>query len=836
MIAHCYKDKRGDNLVQDLKDHLINVAELCQIYMNRVGCPSVGYLIGIYHDLGKSSDQFQNRMQKIMNKERDPGKGEGHASAGAIILNHLAGEQKETIHKMTIQMICEAIFSHHSALPDNISPKGEDGYAARMVWKDENELQEMEDYLYSEVISQKEIEDLLQKAYKEIEVFFKHFLTITNQEKEALFYCGLLQKILLSALIDADWLDTINAKKGTSEDLNKLIVDERNLSNDRQELFTDLSNILEYHIDNARYRKCVINDWRSIISKQCKDAAERTGGIYTLQCPTGAGKTLSSLRYAINHCIHEKKEKIYYILPYITIIEQNTKCIKDVLKRGNQDNRMEEIVLELHSDAETKKIRCNSDQNGENKDSDEDADFYAQRMAEPIVFTSIVRFLNTFFASGTRNLRPAHQFQNAVIIFDEIQSLPIKQIAVFNGLLNFLAYACNCTCVLCTATQPLLGQTGDLMKNGYTIYPLKLTEPNDLVKISKEAYEAFKRVVVEDARRTNGFTIEQIGEMVITKAKENGNALVIMNTKAATLSVYEVIVNEVGDQYKVVYLSTRLYAAHRKKIIEEIRTMLESNEKLIVVSTNLIEAGVDFDFSCVIRSMAGMDSIIQAAGRCNREGRAASKTTYIINPKEDIESLTYLRDIFEGATCTSRVLDEYKETPEKFDHDLLSEKTVNQYFRYYFWNRGSEMAYNLPRLENNTLYNLLSDNTKYTEYARKHSSCDFKILNQAFKTASENYSVIEERGCTVFVLREHGKILWEEVQKTDDYSEIKGVLKKMQQYTLNISERELAELGEKEGIIFWDEKIKMYALNEMYYDEKTGLTGNTIKSMPCYHF
>ncbi|MDE6129320.1 MAG: CRISPR-associated endonuclease Cas3'', partial [Lachnospiraceae bacterium] len=416
-IAHVTV-RDGEVLVQDLKTHLEHVAVLCQEYMRGIGCPVMGYIVGLLHGAGKAAGSFQDRMAAIRQGKPDPGQRGGHASAGAVVLRKTAGNRDKLLEKSAVQMMCEAIFSHHAALPDNISPKGEDGYEAKMRCE-EAELREIETYLWEEMIPKEELKTLLGKAYTEVEALFQRVKGNTADFKEASFCFGLLEKKLLSALVDADWLDSAACGGGMSFNFSDIFQSETNYSEERKQIFRYFLENLENRLQSMNESAKDIHVWRSYISEKCREAGNREGGIYTLSCPTGAGKTLASLRFALTHCIEREKEKILYIIPYISIIDQNAKSIKAALGKNATDRQVEDNILELHSNVEAD----NGKENAKGRGVSVDSVFWAQRMSEPIVLTTMVRFLNTFFAKGTRNLRPAHQFQNAVLIFDEIQSL-----------------------------------------------------------------------------------------------------------------------------------------------------------------------------------------------------------------------------------------------------------------------------------------------------------------------------------------------------------------------------------------------------------------------------
>lgn len=819
-IAHV-TIKEGKAALQDLKEHLEHVAALCQEYMRGIGCPAMGYLAGILHDAGKASAAFQDRMEAVRQGKPDPGQKGGHASAGAVLLQKAAGSESSPFESLTVQAVCEAVFSHHTALPDNVSPKGEDGYGSRLGCEPA-ELQEVESYFWKEIISEEELKKLLQKAYAEAEVLFQRAKRNGADFKETNFFLGLLEKMLLSALIDADWLDSATGGENTSWDFPDIFQSETNNQEERTLLFRKFQKSLEDSLRSMNEATNEIHVWRSYISEKCGEAGEWKGGIYTLSCPTGAGKTLSGLRFALRHCIAQQKGRIFYIIPFISVIDQNAKSIKSALGREDFVGQAERHILELHSGVEME----GGKEAGKESGASCDEGFWAQRMAEPIVLTTMVRFLNTFFAEGTRNLRPAHHFQNAVLIFDEIQSLSVRQVAIFNSLINFLTYVCGCTCVLCTATQPLLAET---------IYPIRMTKPSALVELPKEAKEAFRRVMVQPALKRNGYTGEELAEFVWDKSVSSGNVLAVMNTKQSALTIYHEVRKKATEEYKVWYLSTRLYAAHRKEVIAEIRKALLHQEKIIVVSTQMIEAGIDFDFSCVIRALAGMDSIVQAAGRCNREGKREICTTYIVNPDEELESLAYLKDIKEGAKQTQRLLGEFEANPAEFDGDLLSPKAMHRYFQYYFWSRKEEMTYQIAGTSD-TLYDLLSENKNLVCSGVRHCTYKAKILNQSFRTAAECFRAIEAVGSPVFVRRGRGREIWEEIQRSEGYLKIKALLKEAQQFVVNMPPYELVKLGESKGVLEWEDKMGMYVLNEMYYDEKTGLSGETGDTMPYYGF
>lgn len=846
-IAHLIELGNDIYAEQSLKEHLTNVSLLCEQYMSRIGCPTVGYLTGLLHDLGKCSQLFQDYLERVRNGMPHKRGEVNHSSAGGIILNRLYNKEKNVYKLFTLQLISEAIFCHHGSLLDNVDEEGNDGYEKRLTIEQDINMNEIQNYLFCEIISLQELDEKFKKATNEIERLYGIIRKISvkpvdnntrNMNAQNMAYTsGLVLKYLESCLIDSDWQDSFDAeikfKDGNQDYIKEELVREKG----REQLWKILLSRLEKKFINKLTDETSINYWRANISEGCKEASTRETGIYTLCCPTGAGKTLTSLRYALSHSIEKRKKRIFYIVPYLSILEQNAlSACKALDLEKNKEIDKQEIVAELHSGhIKEEDERSNS---GKGEFEEKIQNILSERMTAPIIFITMVRFLNTFFAGGTRNLRPAHQFQDAIIIFDEIQALPLRTIAMFNGLINFLSKICNCTCILCSATQPLLHETDK--ESNRPVFPLIFNAPMQLVNISSKAYEVFKRVnivsLIKEREGERGYSPDELAELVITKAQEEGNALVIMNTKNSALKVYRKIVEKVSKEYKVIYLSTLLYPEHRKKVIRNIKDILEQKEKVIVVSTQLVEAGIDFSFKCVFRALAGMDSIIQAAGRCNRERGDSTKSVYIVNPNDDLENLSYLKDIKEGADCTRRLLHEFESNPIQFDKDLLSEKAMKRYFTLYFYRRHSEMFYLLGKDKSYTLYDLLSTNSIRLNYALRHKNYQPKAFNQSFGEAGKLFRSIDEIGQAVFVPKEDGKKILNMLNSDLKINQYNDWIRKAQKYVVNLTNHEIEILGKDRGILTYHDKLNMFVVNEMYYDNNTGLTGEVAEEVSLCQF
>ena len=413
-----------------------------------------------------------------------------------------------------------------------------------------------------------------------------------------------------------------------------------------------------------------IDQKRCKISSSCRQRASDKQGLYYLTVPTGGGKTFSSLRFALHHAKRHKLDRIIYVIPYTSIIDQNAsevaKIFNDIAK---------EIVLEHHSNLVPEKDTWRNRVLSENWDA-------------PIVFTTSVQLLETLFAGGTRSARRMHQLAKSVIIFDEIQTLPIKTVHMFNNAINFLINICSSTVIFCTATQPLL----------HGVEPSKGAAPySDAMEIVDypPLFDALKRVVVQDCLKSGGWTEEDLTERVKVLLHDKGSVLVVTNTKTNAKRLYESF-NSLTEN--VFHLSTNMCPKHRKEILGKVLECLDplDSKSVVCVSTQLIEAGVDVDFGAVIRCLAGLDSIAQAAGRCNRNGRHKDLgIVQIVNLcKENLDKLPEIR---EAQDVTLRILNEYKNNPAAFDKDIIGYKAMKRFYEYFFYKRAHEMSYPVSR-------------------------------------------------------------------------------------------------------------------------------------------
>lgn len=778
-ISRIAKDGRE----QPTKQHLLECAECAYNIGKKFMASEICRTAALFHDMGKLSSEFVEYLKHSYMNEKFGNKHNRkgyviHSTQGAKCLYESQSSVNDMIAALVREISAICIANHHGSLMDGISPNGDTPLRERLV-------RENDDLHYAEVIKAAEKEytpissvpDTLKRCGNELIEFIE---TCKENKLNIAFMLHLLTKSVFSCLVDSDRYNAYCFEINKTHEIEIQIPPWENYA---QRLEQKNSTFLA---DSD------INIIRRDISEKCLYAANRPKGIYRLDVPTGGGKTLSSLRFALNHAKIHETEHVIYVIPYLSVLEQTAKDIKAALQFKPTDN----FILEHHSNLII-------------SDDPEEAQAYrllTDRWDSPIIITTMVQFLDSIYSSKSSDLRKFHNMANSVFIFDEVQSLPLKCTYLFNEAVNYLYYFTGCSILLCTATQPPLNEAEK---------PI-LSKLSSLIPDMSESFQKLKRTRIEDRTIPGGYLTDALQQFILNKFKEEGNCLVIMNTRKDAATVYKSLESHVQEnpqeQIELIHLSTTMCPAHRLDTINKIKEKKQKN--ILCISTQLIEAGVDISFNCVIRAIAGMDSITQAAGRCNRNGEdPGGKNVYIVNLAE--EDLSLLPDIKCGADITYRILAEHPSDPQ-------SPAVIERYYKEYFFKQKSQMSY--PVKESGNLYDLLSINQKGTGAYQNKGGTNPPALRQAFHTAGEQFSVIDQRTIGVLVPYADGVKLAEKYKRAD-IKKKNALLRQIGRYSVSLYPYQKNKLDELGALTLMDDEI--LTLDERYYNDKLGVIFDT---------
>ena len=762
-------------------------------------------LAGLLHDMGKLGDDFQEFIRHAIEHEDNGTLDEWKKSCKTVDHGKVGGmyiygkyHNKNKASKITAEIIAMVVCYHHGGLHDYLTFDCKAPLLERFERdKQDYSYRQAVERFFEQVVDEKYVDNIFCKACKEVEILCNK---IAEQKLQLPFSMHLLIKQLYSILIDADRYDTylfMDNKQGEPT------IDAKALWKQYFGLMYD--KILKFKkIETKSPLEGKIKQLRLEISDACDNFYNKGTGVYNLTVPTGGGKTLSSLRFALKHAYEKGKKRIIYILPFATIIEQNAQEVRNVLK-------CDEYLLEHHSNV----IHDNDDE-----ESESNYRLLTQRWDSPIIFTTMVQFLDTIYAGGTQALRRMHNLSDSILIFDEIQAVPIKCISLFNSAINYLSKICNSTVILCSATQPNLSETK---------IPILKDNDGEIIPDLREKFREFKRMDIKDERIDEGYSYERLGDFIYRLKENLLNILIVLNTKACAEKTYEELKrrNE-NKKHKIFYLSTNLCPAHRKKIIKVIKSLLEHKKSVICVSTQLIEAGIDISFEGVVRHLAGLDSVAQATGRGNRHGEGDIKFSYIINLRD--ERLGNLKEIELGEKHTAEILNEYRKNEEKFDKDLLSPTAIKRYYSYYYSDPSIEKLMNYPVKIKEHNVNLDTDIYKMLAGAipnkvaykdKLGKECEL-FLNFMFETAGKYFKVIDDLTTSILVPYGKGKKIIADLFSSKSLEGKLKNLKLVQQYSVNIYKDQMDKLV-KENAFGLSEIRGIYVLKDGYYDKKLGV-------------
>ena len=798
-LAHV---RSSDKAEQALSAHLLNTANIAGRLAAKVGLASCGFLLGLLHDLGKYAEAFlrylasatglldQGHPDFMLDALAHKGKID-HSTAGAQYIYSrlkLFGPEGPLFGRL----LALPLASHHSGLINSMNVDGSDAFMRRMCKPEEEaHLQESFQHMDKEVALKLETLFVPETGvFAELSARHARLLQ-KNYDNIAAFQHGLLTRFLLSCLLDADRIDSACFEHPEQE---AAYIDCP--PPDWAKLCAKLENELTSEKYTAKGAAGGVNALRRDIADHCLAQAGAEPGLFTLTVPTGGGKTLSSLRFALHHAQRHGLDHIFYIIPYTSIIDQNAEIARKILESGEEPGS---IVLEHHSNILPEKETWRGK-------------LLAQNWDAPVIFTTMAQFLETLFGGGTGKARRMHNLARSVLIFDEIQTLPPRLTYLFCNALNFLVEECGSSALLCTATQPLLGNPPAPEKGRLALDPKRELMPNPT-----ELFTALRRVEFIDHSQ-KGMPLAEICSLALNEVKQSGSCLVVANTKKWAADIHRAC-QEQGAAHAF-YLSTALCPAHRMDRLREITQLLRDKAPVLCVSTQLIECGVDISFGAAIRFAAGLDSILQTAGRCNRHKEQDRGRVHIVKPPEGLEHLKNLPDIAAGKHACLRVLGEFADSTAA-GRDLSDPELVERYFAYYFYERASEMAYPVSAKDagrDDTLLNMLGLNC-----LNIGNGAVPKMLRQPFATAAACFQPIDTAGQGVIVPYGEGREIIAELCSFSGRYDLRALLRRVQRYTVNIFPFALEQLQAQGAVHAVAELDGVLCLNEAWYDQEFGL-------------
>ncbi len=663
-----------------LEEHLKGTAKLAKLFADAFGSGEWGYLAGLWHDVGKYSENFQKMLLASVDAHIETKSGRvDHSTAGAI----------HSVAKFNIpgRIFSYLIAGHHAGLADwQTTEAGNRSLIHR---------------LQNEDLLKKALESNIPQEITEQSLPKQKFRT---SEGHALWI-----RMLYSCLVDADFLDTeafLDPDKSTARkgypSLNAL-----------QPLFETYMERKQANADDT-----AVNKQRTEILRQCIMKATHTPAIFTLTVPTGGGKTLSSMAFALHHAAEHGKRRIIYVIPYTSIIEQTADQFREIFK---------DTIVEHHSNVDV---------------SDEGHETTKSRLAcenwdAPVIVTTSVQFFESLFANRSSRCRKLHNITNSIVVLDEVQLLPPEYLNPILHTMKELHNNYGVTFVLSTATQPAFGEHKSFNFNfeglGSTV---------EIMENPVALHKAFKRVEIHVP---DNLMTSRSWEDLAKELAQHSSVLCIVNRRDDCRMLYELMPEG------TFHLSALMCGAHRSKVISQIKQQLKDKLPTRVVSTQLVEAGVDLDFPVVYRAIAGLDSIAQAAGRCNREGLLDKGSVVVFAPPSKIP-VGYLRQ----AANTSMMMLSDK------TNDLLLPAMFEKFFKSLYWLQG----------ENLDKHGILKDLATDGE------------LRFSFYTAAQKFKLIDDsRYAPVIVRYEEGERLIGMLKKLGPE---RWLMRKLQRYVVNL--------------------------------------------------
>ena len=708
-IGHTSDDGRK----QLLLDHLNGTSKLCRENANEFWA-DIAEFVGQIHDIGKYTSGFQKRINGAENIRVE------HAICGAK-------EVAEAPPKSYVPMIEYCVAGHHSGLPDGgtkVDGEEDSTLHGRMKRK-------TGDYsAYENEVKLEYPKDNLRELFD-----------VSNQ-REIIERYSFFTRYLFSCLTDADFIDTERFVTPNTD---------RGIDGDFQKAYEKVCEKL-----NSFKIETKLQESRSIIQEQVYKSVESNANVYTLNMPTGSGKTLCSIRAALKTAIENKKKRIIYVIPYVSIIEQTAKVFEDIFGDVLP-------VLQHHSNYD-----FDDDKNeDENEITSEKLKRSCENWDAKLIVTTNIQFFESLYHYKGRRLRKLHNLADSVIIFDEIHMLPIDYIQPCLRAIGYVTKYLNSTAILMSATMPNYDKFMERYMSG--------------VKIENAVKDTSLFNVFDKCR------YEYIGKCELAslaeKAQEYDNALIIVNKRKTARELYDICS---GNKY---HLSTYMTPLHRSEIIAKIKEDIKNGINTTVISTSLIEAGVDLDFKAVFREIAGIDNVLQSGGRCNREGKMDMGDVFVFETDGGNYQTKKKSDIIIRANITRNLFEEFE--------NISTDKCIKEYY-------GRLLNYKEKKIEENTITAIMGN--------------DLRIDGIPFRTYAESFNFIDNQVIGIVIPCDENRGLIKELK--DGKLSVK---RNLQRYSASVNKDEFKELFQIGIIETLDCGVCILA-NTDYYKSDVGLT------------
>ncbi len=727
-------------------------------FADAFGARGWGELAGWWHDLGKYSRAFQDYLLVAQGLQRD----NAHVESAGRVDHSTYGARHAMQQGGLGWLLAYVIAGHHGGMSDFCDLE------VRLKTREIPEVDAPPDDLARQLPEMPRFASLVPPDDK------------MRRKRVRAFQCAFWTRMVFSSLVDADFLATESFMNASRR--------EQRLATPPPDLAA-LKAALDAWLDalsaNAGLRPSTVNLKRAEVLAACREKAACPPGFFSLTVPTGGGKTFSSLAFALDHARMHELRRVIYAIPFTSIIEQNAEVFRDALKDAGENP-----VLEHHSTFEPRQ-------------EDKWSRLASENWDHPLIVTTTVQLYESLFANKPSRCRKLHRIAKSVIILDEAQSIPVTLLEPTLTALHELVRNYGCTIVLCTATQPAVVHRED--------FPIGLPEPTEIMPDVAGLFDALKRVTIEPIRPIDD-------EALADELAAEPQVLAIVYTKPQTLNLFDRVCDLVDEPSRksnsialsertCFHLTTNMCAQHRSDVLKVIRKRLDDRNECRVISTSLIEAGVDIDFPVVYRALAGLDSIAQAAGRCNREGSLEHGRVVVYKPEG--KPPPFIAEAVRDALAVARRHD-----------DLLSHEAITAYFEEHYWQRSSHW-----------------DDGAVDRYGTKSGSVmgcfgmDIRNLTTPFsfdfRTAAERYRLIEDEQTPILVpWGEKGSKLLESI-RTLRHPADRDLLRRCQRYSVGVRRYALQGMLSAGALEETEYAPGLYLLvNTNAYDEVVGLNPN----------